>query len=128
MNCEVVEKFRQEQFFRVHHLGSVFKVDVEEVAYIKSEHKYANIVTDKGQSYLIEASLSDLITRLEGFVRIHRNCIVRKQYAKEMKCNGTSVADGVKLYMFPPGTWLDVSRRCYSELRVTFIDGALNSK
>jgi two-component system response regulator AlgR len=63
----------------VHVRGGLERVLLSTVVYLKAELKYVTVRTST-QSYLLEASLSELETRLgPRFVRVHRNALVATQ-------------------------------------------------
>jgi len=60
--------------------GKVFLVPVSEIRYLRAELKYVTIRT-ADREILLEESLSRLEQEFtERFVRIHRNCLVAKEY------------------------------------------------
>ena len=58
--------------------GRITLVPVSDILYLKAELKYVTIRTAE-REYLLEESLSHLEQEFaEGFVRVHRNCLVAK--------------------------------------------------
>jgi two-component system, LytTR family, response regulator AlgR len=61
---------------RVVERGTVWRVPVDEVLYLRAEQKYVTVRT-AAREYLIEESLAQLEAEFAArFVRIHRNCLV----------------------------------------------------
>lgn len=57
-----------------------YKVQLEDIAYLKSDHVYVELFTDEGRKYLIRGSLTDLSERLpKYFYRVHRSYTVNIQ-------------------------------------------------
>jgi two-component system, LytTR family, response regulator AlgR len=66
--------------FSVSERGRILLVPVNEVIYLRAELKYITLKTVE-REYLIEDSLTHLESELmQDFVRIHRNCLVAKNY------------------------------------------------
>lgn len=64
----------------IHERGRILLVPVEDIIYCRAELKYINIRTSKNE-YLLEDSLTNLEEEFhEVFVRLHRSCLVAKQY------------------------------------------------
>ncbi|MFZ6800748.1 LytR/AlgR family response regulator transcription factor [Undibacterium sp. Di24W] len=71
--------------------GQIFPVNVNEIAYLKSDVKYTGIyVGDK--TYLVRLGLSELADRLDPqrFVRIHRSVMVNLDFVESMKADDQS--------------------------------------
>jgi len=65
--------------------GRIVLVPINEVAYLKAELKYVTVRTPE-KEYLIEESLSRLEQEFgERFVRVHRNCLVARDYVTGFK-------------------------------------------
>ncbi len=64
----------------IHERGRVLLVPIEDIIYLRAELKYITVRT-KEHEYLLEESLTNLETEFgELFLRLHRNCLVAKQY------------------------------------------------
>lgn len=71
--------------------GHIFPVNVNDIAYLKSDAKYTGIyVGDK--TYLVRLGLSELAERLDPqrFVRIHRSVTVNLDFVESMKADDQS--------------------------------------
>jgi two-component system response regulator AlgR len=70
------------RFLSITDRSRVLLVPVEEVAYLKAELKYVTIRT-VGREYLLEESLTHLEQEFgPRFVRVHRNCLVARDFIK----------------------------------------------
>ncbi|HEY3299839.1 MAG TPA: LytTR family DNA-binding domain-containing protein [Methylophilaceae bacterium] len=66
--------------FSVNERNRILLVPLDEVIYLRAELKYITVKT-AAREYLIEDSLTHLEEELAGdFIRIHRNCLVAKNY------------------------------------------------
>ena len=64
----------------IHARGRVVLVPIDDIIYCRAELKYITVRTSE-QEYLLEESLTNLEVEFDGiFVRLHRNCLVAKQY------------------------------------------------
>lgn len=64
----------------IHERERVVLVPIHEIIYLRAELKYITVRTSK-QEYLLEESLTNLETEFpEVFLRLHRNCLVAKQF------------------------------------------------
>ncbi|PCI57672.1 MAG: DNA-binding response regulator [Methylophilaceae bacterium] len=64
----------------IHERDRVILVPIEDIIYLRAELKYITVRT-REHEYLLEESLTNLETELaETFLRLHRNCLVAKQY------------------------------------------------
>ncbi len=64
----------------IHERGRVMLVPVDEILYCRAELKYITVRTAE-REYLLEESLTNLETEFDAiFLRLHRNCLVAKQY------------------------------------------------
>lgn len=72
--------------FMVVHGDRIKTVSIENVAYFFAEGKYAFLVTDDGERYLIDFTLENLIKKLDpvDFFRVNRQIIVKLGSIKEM--------------------------------------------
>lgn len=106
------------RFLSVTERSRIVLVPVEEIVYLKAELKYLTIRT-VAREFLLEESL----TRLEEefgsrFVRIHRNCLVARDFIRgfERRLNDEGEGHWVVLLRDLPET-LPVSRRQQSVIR-----------
>ncbi len=94
-------------------------VDVNKVVYIRSDRGSSLIKDTKNNSYRVNLTLNKLENRLslDGFLRIHRCCIVALKYIKSIKKirDNTFVAELIFNHDLLP-----VSRRQYHKLKKIF--------
>ena len=77
----------------VHERGKVQLVPVSEIRYLRAELKYVTIRTAE-RELLIEESLSRLEEEFKDrFVRIHRNCLVAKDYIESFEKDAQESAE-----------------------------------
>lgn len=71
--------------------GHIFPVNVNEIAYLKSDVKYTGIYVGN-RTYLVRLGLSELAERLDPqrFVRIHRSVMVNMDFVESMKVDDQS--------------------------------------
>jgi two-component system response regulator AlgR len=111
----------------VHERQGLVRVPLSQVLYLKAELKYITVRTAQ-TSHLIEASLTDLETRLGArFLRIHRNAIVARHAIRELRRHGPGTGfggldgqesgEGWSVCVEPLGEWLAVSRRQLAAVR-----------
>ncbi|MFM2057299.1 MAG: hypothetical protein RLY71_1684 [Pseudomonadota bacterium] len=111
----------------VHERQGLVRVPLSQVLYLKAEQKYITVRTARA-SHLIEASLTDLETRLGArFLRIHRNAIVARHAIRELRRHGPGTGfggldcqesgEGWSVCVEPLGEWLAVSRRQLAAVR-----------
>jgi two-component system response regulator AlgR len=100
------------RFLSVTERSRVVLVPLDDIVYLKAELKYITIRTAQ-REFLLEESL----TRLENefgnrFVRVHRNCLVARDYVRgfERRVNGDGDSHWEVLLTGVPET-LPVSRR-----------------
>ena len=93
----------------VRHRGSVVKIPFENINFVKADNKYVDVSTNQ-QTYLSEKSIKQFEKELpvEEFIRIHRNCLVRKSLIESVATKGPNNNAEVKL---TTGDVLSVSRR-----------------
>ncbi|MGD2139173.1 MAG: LytTR family DNA-binding domain-containing protein [Burkholderiales bacterium] len=78
----------------VHERGKIQLVPVSEILYLRAELKYVTIRTTE-RELLLEESLSRLEEEFQDrFVRIHRNCLVAKDYIQSFEKESEDGADG----------------------------------
>lgn len=89
-------------------------VPINEVYYFRAEHKYVTVRHKDGE-VLIEDTLKELESEFgERFLRIHRNCLVAKEYLQALEKNASGLPT-IRLRGVPET--LDVSRRHLSSVR-----------
>ena len=70
------------RFLSITERARVMLVPVEDIAYLKAELKYVTIRTEE-REYLLEESLTHLEEEFgPRFVRVHRNCLVARDFIK----------------------------------------------
>ena len=118
--------------------GSLVRVPVADVLYLKAELKYVTLRTASG-THLLDDSLSDLEQRLTGqseprFIRIHRNALVacRAVLALERRMLAGSEDDAAEaageawaVRVAPVDEWLAVSRRQVTAVREALAAGGV---
>ena len=100
------------RFLSVTERSRVVLVPVEDIVYLKAELKYITIRTPQ-REYLLEESLTKLETEFGArFVRVHRNCLVARDYIRgfERRINDDGDSHWEVLLSDVPET-LPVSRR-----------------
>ena len=93
-------------------MGLAFGVPLDDIVYLKAELKYITIRTPQ-REFLLEESLTKLETEFgTRFVRVHRNCLVSRDYVRgfERRVNGDGDSHWEVLLTGVPET-LPVSRR-----------------
>ena len=89
-------------------------VSVEEIHFLRAEHKYVTVRYDHGE-VLIEETLKDLEDEFgERFWRIHRNCLVARSHIQALEKNERG-HPCLKLRDLPE--LLEISRRHVSKVR-----------
>lgn len=89
-------------------------VPINEVYYFRAEHKYVTVRHKDGE-VLIEDTLKELETEFgERFLRIHRNCLVAREYLQALEKNAQG-QPCIRLRGVPET--LDVSRRHVAKVR-----------
>lgn len=68
------------------HLGKTRKVPFESINFFKADNKYVDLYTNQ-RVYMTDTSLVKIEKELpeEDFIRIHRNCIVKKSLIESIK-------------------------------------------
>ncbi|MFO1322955.1 MAG: LytTR family DNA-binding domain-containing protein [Burkholderiales bacterium] len=100
------------RFLSVTERSRVVLVPVDDIVYLKAELKYITIRTPQ-REFLLEESLTKLETEFgTRFVRVHRNCLVARDYVRgfERRVNGDGDSHWEVLLTGVPET-LPVSRR-----------------
>lgn len=89
---ELIEQFSQEHkkteasSIPVKIGDRVIFVRLDEVAYIKSDEKYVDIVTKHSKSYVLDSSLKKLEEKLPTyFIRVHKSYLINKNLLKEIR-------------------------------------------
>jgi two-component system response regulator AlgR len=99
--------------------GSLARVPLTEVLYLKAELKYVTLRTAQ-HSYVLDDSLTELEGRLGGeFLRVHRNAIVARGAVRalERRVDPEEGGEGWAVRVSPTDEWLAVSRRQLSAVR-----------
>jgi two-component system response regulator AlgR len=99
--------------------GSLARVPLAEVLYLKAELKYVTLRTAQ-HSYVLDDSLTELEGRLgEDFLRVHRNAIVARGAVRalERRVDPDEGGEGWAVRVSPTDEWLAVSRRQLSAVR-----------
>ena len=99
--------------------GSLARVPLAEVLYLKAELKYVTLRTAQ-HSYVLDDSLTELEGRLgEEFLRVHRNAIVARRAVRalERRVDPEEGGEGWAVRVSPTDEWLAVSRRQLSAVR-----------
>lgn len=99
--------------------GSLARVPLAEVLYLKAELKYVTLRTAQ-HSYVLDDSLTELEGRLgEEFLRVHRNAIVARGAVRalERRVDPDEGGEGWAVRVSPTDEWLAVSRRQLSAVR-----------
>jgi two-component system response regulator AlgR len=64
----------------IHERGRVILIPREEIVFFRAEQKYTTVRTVE-REYLLEESLTQLESEFDAqFIRLHRNCLVAKQF------------------------------------------------
>jgi two-component system response regulator LytT len=97
------------QLFQIHHSDMKiieisdgkenYKIKINEINYIKSDHVYANIVLEKCKKIIIRSSLQNLhdLLNFEFFVRCHRSYLVNVNYIEKWNRDNVLLYDGMKI-------------------------------
>jgi two-component system, LytTR family, response regulator AlgR len=99
--------------------GSLARVPLAEVLYLKAELKYVTLRTAQ-HSYVLDDSLTELEGRLgDDFLRVHRNAIVARSAVRalERRVDPDEGGEGWAVRVSPTDEWLSVSRRQLSAVR-----------
>jgi two-component system, LytTR family, response regulator AlgR len=102
----------------VHDRGSLRRVPLAEVLYLKAELKYVTLRT-ADHEYLLDDALADLEQRLgDGFVRVHRNALVARRAVRALERRPVEGGEeGWAVRVAPADEWLAVSRRQLAAVR-----------
>ena len=74
----VAQQPRQRTHFTAQERGRIWHIPVAEVLYLRAEQRYVTART-RQREYLLDESLAKLEEEhAEGFLRIHRNCLVAR--------------------------------------------------
>jgi two-component system response regulator AlgR len=106
------------RFLSVTERSRVVLVPIEEVVYLKAELKYITIRTIQ-REYLLEESLTKLESEFGSrFVRVHRNCLVARDYIRGFERRVTNDGDAHwEVLLSAVAETLPVSRRQQNVVR-----------
>ena len=96
ISTEVLQKLTPEprRHVSVQERGRVILVPVDKILYMRAELKYVTIRTAE-REYLLEESLTRLEQEFgERFVRIHRSCLVARDYVEAFERQSEGEAEG----------------------------------
>jgi two-component system response regulator AlgR len=96
LSLDVLQQIAPEprRHLSVQERGRVILVPVDKVLYMRAELKYVTIRTME-REYLLEESLTRLEQEFgERFVRIHRSCLVAREYVDRFEREGDTGSDG----------------------------------
>jgi two-component system response regulator AlgR len=95
----------------VHERGKIHLVPVADILYLRAELKYVTVRVAQ-REYLVEESLTTLEEEFkDGFVRIHRNCLVAREAIAGFERNTEESESGWAVLIKATGEKLPVSRR-----------------
>ena len=101
----------------VSHRGSLKRVAVQDVLYLKSEWKYVTLRTATEQ-HLLDDSLLELEQRLgAGFLRVHRNALVAVSAIDALQRREGQGLEAWSVRVRLVDEWIDVSRRQVAAVR-----------
>ncbi len=113
IRTEVLQELMPEprKHLSVHERGKIILVPITDVLYLRAEMKYVTVRTAE-REYLIEESLSALEKEYAArFVRIHRNCIVAREFIAGFEKGGDEGESGWLMKLQGLQERLPVSRR-----------------
>ena len=96
LSLDVLQKLTPEprRHISVQERGRVMLVPVDKILYLRAELKYVTIRTAE-REYLLEESLTRLEQEFgERFVRIHRSCLVARDYVEAFERQSEGEAEG----------------------------------
>jgi two-component system response regulator AlgR len=96
LSLDVLQKLTPEprRHISVQERGRVILVPVDKILYLRAELKYVTIRTAE-REYLLEESLTRLETEFgTRFVRIHRSCLVARDYVESFERQAEGDAEG----------------------------------
>jgi two-component system response regulator AlgR len=96
LSLDVLQKLTPEprRHISVQERGRVILVPVDKILYLRAELKYVTIRTAE-REYLLEESLTRLETEFGArFVRIHRSCLVARDYVESFERQAEGDAEG----------------------------------
>ena len=96
LSLDVLQKLTPEprRHISVQERGRVMLVPVDKILYLRAELKYVTIRTAE-REYLLEESLTRLETEFGArFVRIHRSCLVARDYVESFERQAEGDAEG----------------------------------
>lgn len=78
----------------IHERGKIHLVPIEQVLFLRAELKYVTVRTAE-REYLVEESLTAMEKEFAArFVRIHRNCLVAKEFIEGFEKGGGEEGEG----------------------------------
>ncbi len=113
IRTEVLQELMPEprKHLSVHERGKIILVPITDVLYLRAEMKYVTVRTAE-REYLIEESLTALEKEYAArFVRIHRNCIVAREFIAGFEKGGDEGESGWLMKLQGLQERLPVSRR-----------------
>ncbi|MFT6334073.1 MAG: two-component system LytT family response regulator [Halioglobus sp.] len=85
VNTLIKQKATKRTSFSIRKNDKITLVDIDNVAWIKSEDKYVKIGVKNGKTHLLNKTLKQLENELpESFFRIHRSYIINKDFVFEI--------------------------------------------
>ena len=95
----------------VHDRGRIYLVPISDVLYLRAELKYVTVRTAE-REHVVEESLTRLEEEFgEGFVRVHRNCLVARAAIAGFERSSGESESGWVVVIRSTGEKLPVSRR-----------------
>lgn len=114
---QIVQTGALKQFVTTSVGGILRRIALVEIYYIHAEEKYT-VVHHRGGEHILDQSLKDLEQGFpEEFMRIHRNCLVKKEQLNIVR---RDTEGHVWAQLRDVSTPLEVSRRCSSDLKEWF--------
>jgi two-component system response regulator AlgR len=114
---QIVQTDAHKQFVTTSVGGVLRRIALAEIYYIHAEEKYT-VVHHRGGEHILDQTLKDLEQNFpEEFMRIHRNCLVKKEQLTIVR---RDTEGHVWALLKDVSTPLEVSRRCSSDLKEWF--------
>ena len=71
-----------------------YKIYLKDILFVKSDHVYNEIFTDKGMACLIRGSLSGFIKQFPGyFIQVHKSIIINYHHIDSLEEGGVHIGD-----------------------------------